>query len=387
MTILADFYRLGNVIVVDDVNGEDSDGQKGQFPFKTVGAAVTAAASGDCIYILPGAYLIPSSGLTIPTGVTIRGLNTGAVELQLLNATASTTMITMGSSTRLEDVTLTLTSSQHVDLTAVRFPNGTSALAKLRSLVVNVNNSTAGSGSSNIYGIVSDGNAFPGDEVNAIRSSMVSIYSTGDGVKRALLSNAANFFSARDSNFVCRKVGSGAGSYIACETNHTGCKLVLRECLAEGSSADISQTLGILLFGGQLINGNSNNTPVETTTALPFIIFGDSGNAPSNATRFLRPGTAPVSANEIKVRLPQSGIARTITVRAKSPPGSGKTDTWTLRKNGVDTIMVVTLSGSETFSSNSNSVSFSAGDDLSLKIVTATATATSDMLVIIDFLK
>lgn len=48
----------GNLVWVDPVNGNDGMAVRGRMtvPFKTLGAAKTAAASGDTIVVLPGEY-------------------------------------------------------------------------------------------------------------------------------------------------------------------------------------------------------------------------------------------------------------------------------------------------------------------------------------------
>src|SRR3954470_18561738 len=50
--------KTGNLVWVDAVNGNDGTGQRGklQFPFLTLGAAKTAAVSGDTVVVLPGSY-------------------------------------------------------------------------------------------------------------------------------------------------------------------------------------------------------------------------------------------------------------------------------------------------------------------------------------------
>lgn len=50
--------RTGNLVWVDAVNGNDSNGQRGrlQFPYLTLGAAKNAAQAGDTINVLPGSY-------------------------------------------------------------------------------------------------------------------------------------------------------------------------------------------------------------------------------------------------------------------------------------------------------------------------------------------
>lgn len=74
-----------------------------------------------------------------------------------------------------------------------------------------------------------------------------------------------------------------------------------------------------------------------------------------------------------------------MTVRARLPPGLGKTDIWTIRKNGVSTPLFVTLTGTEYFKMNDNvSVTFNTLDTISLKVVTSLLTGTTDTIVHVD---
>ena len=62
----------GNEIWVDDVNGDDVTGTSGRFdlPFLTIGAALTAASSGDSVFVRPGSY---AESITVPSGVSLIG--------------------------------------------------------------------------------------------------------------------------------------------------------------------------------------------------------------------------------------------------------------------------------------------------------------------------
>src|SRR3990172_2522452 len=144
----------GNTVFVDSVNGNDTTGQRGDFtkPFLTVAAGLAAAQSGDQVSVLSGTYNL-AAGITIPDGVSLRGSGTSSCIIQMLGVGGATTLVTMGDNTRLEGVTLNLTSSGHHTLTGVLFGGTSNATAKLRTLVINVDNSAAGAGTSNINGV------------------------------------------------------------------------------------------------------------------------------------------------------------------------------------------------------------------------------------------
>jgi hypothetical protein len=76
---------------------------------------------------------------------------------------------------------------------------------------------------------------------------------------------------------------------------------------------------------------------------------------------------------------------KALNVRAVIGPGTSNTDTWTIRKNGIDTPLTVSLTGSQTSTINNNvSVSFQAGDNLSLKVTTSAGSSVSDTVLQVD---
>ncbi|MED4687593.1 hypothetical protein P9593_02435 [Peribacillus frigoritolerans] len=115
------------------------------------------------------------------------------------------------------------------------------------------------------------------------------------------------------------------------------------------------------------------------------ISWGDPGGLPKGTVRFYRPGSASVSTTEVFIRLSQKCLLKALSLRAVTGPGISNTDTWTIRKNGIDTPLTVSLTGSQTSTINNNvSVSFQAGDNLSLKVTTNSGTAVSDTVLQVD---
>ena len=214
---------LGNVLRVDAVNGNDSTATRGGLPYLTVGAAITASQSGDTVWILPGTYNL-AAGITLTAGTSIRGLSTQTVILQMLSVTGATTLITMGENTRLEDVTLNLTSSEHHTLTGINFPGTTTTTAKLRTSVLTVDNSAASvGGTSAVTGILCSGTGAlsPGSfSFNCVKGSTINVYSNGGGNKRGILVNNTNIATTRDTNIYVRQPTNTAstGSYVGVET-------------------------------------------------------------------------------------------------------------------------------------------------------------------------
>lgn len=374
-----DFYDLlsiggvtntGKIVFVDSVFGNDVTGlrQRNDKPFATIAAAIAAALSGDTVYILPGTYSL-SAGITIPDGVAMRGINTLAVTIQMLLVTADTTLVTMGENTRLEDVTLKLTSAEHHTLKGISFPGTTSATAKWRTAVITVDNSGAGAGSSEVYGVHSSGTGTPHASVSAIRACTITVSSTGSGKKRGILVNtAAHNFHLRDVNI---RVTGGTDS-IGEEVDFVGAVLRNEVGNVSGDTADISQTSGALQIGStNLEHGTANGKYFHTLAVSPIIDWGEDGST-SAGTRYMRFGSGSSTANEISLSFTRRTVVKGLRVRAVVSPSGGRTDTFTVRKNGVNTAVQVMLSsGTPEAEDVADSVTFEAGDDLSLQIVGA----------------
>jgi len=377
-------HVFGNSVIVDQINGDDTQGSRGLVAFKTIQAALAVAQSGDCVYIAPGTYNL-TSGITLPDNVTVRGMNAQAVTIQMLNVVANTDLITMGNNNRVEDVTLKLTSAGHHTLRSIVYPGTRSGTSKLRTLNITVDNSGAGSaGTSNVYAIHSNGTGTPNDSFNAVRACMITVNSAGLGNKRGILVDTANNFSSRDSNFVVTNAG-GAGSYIALETNNAAARLVNRSSYANGATADISQTLGTLVWEGQLANLNANGLNFNSLVTPAILEFCIPGAVKSASPQFLYPGTFNPSTNEISLNLPSGAVVKNMVIESLIAPGTGHTDVYTVRKNGVNTSLTVTLSGATLDGSDTvHSVTYNAGDDLSIQLNTTNASLGANVVVLVE---
>ncbi|MEH7595541.1 hypothetical protein [Bacillus toyonensis] len=363
-------------------SGNDSTAFIGGNPFKTINGAITAinaiSATGITIFVFPGIY---DETVVIPNGNSLRGISLLTVTIRQQNVTSNTTVLTMGENTRVEDITVLLTSINHVNLTGVAFPGTTSLTARLRNAVVTVDNSTAStSGTSNVYGIHSFGTGTPDESISTVRASTITTRSIGLGNKRTLLVNTnPHNFHCRDINLITTSSG-GSGSYIGAEVNRAGAQLSLRLASIQGPTADISQTAGTLVLSStNLQNSNANNFGFSTISQPTFLVWADPGSLPNSATRFYRPGTAAVSTTEAFLRLGQKAVIKSLAIQALTGPGGTNTVTLTIRKNGVDTPLTVSLTGTQTSNINNDiSVTFLAGDRISLKVTTGGANTTTD---------
>lgn len=301
---------FGNVLRVDQVYGNDTTANASPYsqPFLTISNALNKAQSGQCVYVLPGAY---NETLTLPSNVSVRGINLQAVTIQQLGVTNNTTLITMCTNTRLEDVTLTLSSSSNVNLTNVYFPDGTTINAKLRTLVINTT-STA-TGANNIYGILSNGSSSNTvSSFNAIQRSTINTTSAGSGVNRAIMNSGSNYFSVRDATIFCTGTGS---NLVGVETSNTTGYTSVKTSTVSGTTYDIVRTAGTLLLNStDLQNGTSNGLgfSVNTQPSQLFftlnsrINFGGAGSEASTTmgTYYVKPGSDISNFAGTKIGIP-----------------------------------------------------------------------------------
>jgi hypothetical protein len=401
--------KLGNVLVVDGVNGNDSSGAVGGLPYRTVNAAVSAAYSGVHIWILPGIYEL-LSGIIIPTGVSIRGSSTQTCVVQMTNVIANTTLVTMGESTRIEDLTLNLTSGGHYTLTGIALPGTTSQTSKVRSCVLTVRNSAASvGGSSDVTGALASGTgalSAVSFSFNSLKGSTINVYSNGGGNKRGILVSSSNTLTTRDLNvYVAAPTNSAStGSYVGIETNDATANqygsIQLRSTTVgtfttsiSGTNSDILQTTpssivnptylttaGIQIGPGtDLVTKTAGGKGFSTYVYPTTIYYGLKGNVTSAPAGWLWPGTQAVSAGTFPdaglpaayYRIQQPCILSGMAVGLNISCGGTNSLTILVQKTPistrvkVDTSYTTTLSGAVlTASFYSGSVNFAAGDYL-----------------------
>ncbi|MFZ5953502.1 MAG: hypothetical protein ACOYT8_00200 [Candidatus Dependentiae bacterium] len=376
---------FGNVARVDQIYGNDSTGQLNGPPFKTINAAMNAALPGTVVWVFPGNY---PEIVTIKDGVSLRGLSLLNTNIFLTGVTGPTDLVTMGTDTRLQDISILLQSNQHQQIRGIVFPGRTNLDARINTVNVTVDNSTASpTGSSAVYGIhcIAATGISP-EEATNVRTTTIKVLSAGTGPKRGVLVENSSF-NIRDVNILVRGLTgiTGNSGYIGIETIGTGAQLTGRLVSVAGDGADISQTNGTLSLGSaNLINNNANGLGFGTVTQPALILFADQGALPAG-TNFMWPGTTSPNATEAFIRVSQKVLVKSIDVRAVTAPGVGNTDTFTVRKNGVDTVLSVSLSGTNTSAiNNSVSVAFNPGDSISVKVVRGAGSATANTVVQIE---
>jgi hypothetical protein len=393
----------GNVAIVDAVYGVDNTASVGGLAFRTVNAAISAVSSGQTVYILPGTHTL-SSGITIPNGVSIRGMSLQTCTLQMVNVTSATTLITMGANTRIEDLTLRLTSGGHYALTGILFGGTTTQTAKLRTCVLTVDNRDAdGTGTSKVVGIECNGDntvVIPTSSsfsFNSLKGSTINVLSNGLGIKRGILISNSNVVTCRDLNVYVaapRQPALSAGTYIGAETNdsnnlgsiqfRSSTIGVVTPTLGQTYSAsDIKQTTPATILdptylasagiqvgpGTDLVTKSAGDKGFSSYIYPTTVFYGIKGNSSSAPSGFLWPGTQTASAGSYPdpgipaayYRVQQPCLLSGLSVGLNNPPGSGNTQTIAVyytpkesvstaaaRFNGYITATTLTVAGSVT---------------------------------------
>jgi len=242
-----------NTLVVDGSWGNDATGAREGPPYATVEAALADAQAGDRVYVKAGTYTL-SAALVVPDGVLVQGDFVGNTLLQLLNVTADTALVTLGTigtGAALRDLELKLTSVEHHTLIGIDRPTGTSIREVLRNVSVTVDNSGAGAGASNIYGLHfhGAGSVLGGERVAS--DVFAQVLSTGNGDKRGLLVDEGFHFSGHNCVFVA--VG-GAVSNVAVEVNHAASLVDLWGGWLVGATAEALETLGSIHLHGVFLD-------------------------------------------------------------------------------------------------------------------------------------
>lgn len=416
--------KLGNTLVVDAVNGNDGTGTVNGLPFLTIEAAIayinTHSLSGVTIWVLPGTYTLASAttGLTIPATCCLRGLNvqTTRIVMNASNPGGTVTMLTMGENSRVEDVTLTLNSTDATtNLVGVNTPGTSSTTSKLRTAVVTVDNSSlAYTTTTNVYGIYDNGTGTLGPSsfsFNFTRGVTVNVFSNGGGNKRAVYVTTANDITFRDTNFYVKAPVStlSAGSYVGVETTDAGASVQFRTCSISGPStsgsytgSDILQTspgtgfinTGIQLGPGcDLLNKTAGSKPFTTYVTPTTLIYGFWGNV-ANGTHYMWPGTVKTNLDntEIFYRVQQKCIIQGMSFNVRTAPGVGQTLTVTVNKSttgvpgsGVATLITQSITGTTTQGTQyTASVDLAIGDYISIQVDGTAGIAAQDLVVELD---
>lgn len=148
---------------------------------------------------------------------------------------------------------------------------------------------------------------------------------------------------------------------------------------------------GTILFTGEV----QSITAVHTFTATPLgtsaIWGGDTGISVvhGGATNFMMTSRSSANDAQVRISLPYNCTLKNFHVRLHVAPGVGENVAFTVRKNGVDTIVTATISGggSTEAADTTNSVSFVATDEISIKMVGSTSAASGTAMWSAEFVR
>ena len=365
---------IGNTLTVDAVYGNDTTAAADKYskPFLTISAALSNVSSGQTVFVRPGTY---NEKLAIPAGVAVRGANTQTVTVQQLNTTSNTTLLTIGSNCRVEDMTFTLTSLSNVNLTGVDWPSGTPLSGKLRTMVVNVRSS--GTGSNTIAGMLSAGSsATTYSASDAARGITVNVDASSSGIVRGLYVTGSNWFGVRDTNI---NVTGTASNIVGVETTNSGAYASLKHGTVRGGDGsgihyDINRTTGGILLGSlDLVNNTANGNGFSVTTEGAITHYGTTGNYANGTTYYLVPGFVkqgdlPLSTFGIPVT--QNMILFSGTFQSSPVVAVGNSVKLSVYKNNTLTYFSMNIVAGQTLSSNiTQSVDYRRGDTMDVRIV------------------
>ena len=275
----------GNELIVDGVNGNDTNAALAPYvtAFKTIGAAISYITGNNLtkqtIFIYPNTYY---ESVTIPPTCSIRGASTLTTIINPTGPTGtSQSIVTMGTQSRLEDVTLNMSSATgSTDLYGIVFGNGasntgTASSSKVRTVNINVSYTGTGTTGPQVVGVyVSDtvtstayspSDALSGVIINATSTNILG-GSGPSGACRGIYAIGTSRFTARNTNILATGP-TGTANCIGCEVANTGAFVTLKSGSVGGSLFDVKQagyggpsgpTGSLILMATDMINQNAD---------------------------------------------------------------------------------------------------------------------------------
>lgn len=282
----------GRVLTVDQIYGDDTLAatDKYLYPFLSVNGALSNVVAGETIFVRPGVY---NETIQMVSGIALRGQNVQTVAIQQPDVSAFTTLLTMSTNCRVEDITFNLSSSSNVSLVGIEYPSGTAQSSKLRTCVVNVNSSSSNDANVHIYGVLSSGTSSTDKtSVDAIRATTINVTGSTLGDVFGLLVNNSNRFSIRDTNVYAR---GSAANIVGVTTTNSDAIVDLRASTIFGSNTTVAHDIWreygrIILTATDLVNLDANQRSFEVTIETGNLELGIVGNV-GTSTYNMIPGT------------------------------------------------------------------------------------------------
>lgn len=173
----------------------------------------------------------------------------------------------------------------------------------------------------------------------------------------------------------------------------TALTLTLSSADATGEKVDASNSVsfaaGDVISIASVPSGTPDTQTAPTQVSLRFASDSAAGfisavglSVTAGSTVYIAPSsraTPTATETDHQVVVPTGGTLNRLNVTATSAPGTGETFTFTLRKNGADTVLTETISGTNTTvaSPANNPVTVAAGDLICIAIAGSAAAATA----------
>ena len=223
---------------------------------------------------------------------------------------------------------------------------------------------------------VVDLNAASGTQYMPVCSSIMSQSTTEAEVKEvAPVSGSFKKFSVK----LVTAPGAGKSWTFTVRVNGVDTSMAVTISESDTTGSDLSP---INFNKGDVITVKATSSGSPATTKLSYYFmcnangnpwfFGSTGDLNASATRYFMPyGATGVSATETENQciIPTDGTLTTLCINLETAPGSGKSYTFTVRKNGVDTALIVVVSDSNTTGEATGSIDITTGDRITIKVV------------------
>ena len=360
----------GYTITVDALYGNDTTASTTPYtnPFLTITAALTAASTlasatnRVIVFVRPGIY---NESITIPQWVTVRGASAPTVTIQALNAVTFTNVVTMGANTRLEDVTVNVTSSlTGFTIRGIVFPANTQDTAKVRTTVITMTVSSTQLSCIGIWSTGASSTAYTASDAVRACSITITSASTSSSAIGILVSGGTNRLSVRDVNIL---VGGSGTQNTGVAINSAGGILQIRSSSISGGAYDITRNNGrLILQATDLVNSTTDGRGFETSVNANSMSFGVVGNIASGTT-YLLPGTTNRNDHPtvpFNIRFAQKCVVYQMVFTSLAGLDVGHSTVIHLHKNSIATTQfvssqitntvssVITSNFSQTFSTN-----------------------------------
>lgn len=187
------------------------------------------------------------------------------------------------------------------------------------------------------------------NSATALSSNRIMVSSTGAIVEAAAMTNGQILIGS-----------TGAAPVVA--------------ALTQGAGISITNAAGSITIAASV------------TTPSRLVYFGITGNVAADT--YAPPGSGSGSASDnLRVPLPMAGTVKNLFVRLSSAPGSGKTLTATVFKNGAATTLTCDITGTAVANSDTtHTFTVVAGDTISLHITTTSGASPKDLVATVEMI-